>query len=34
MYKNLNHDRPYRFWYLQEPLIMCSLYKVNVGTYT
>ena len=27
MYKNLNHDRPYPFWCLQEPLMMCSLYK-------
>ena len=21
MYKSLNHDRPHRFWCLQEPLI-------------
>ena len=27
--KNLNHDRPHCYWCLQEPLMMCSLYKVN-----
>ena len=27
MYKSLNNNRPHRFWCLQEPLMMCSLYK-------
>ena len=30
MYKNLNHDRPHRFWCLQEPRLLqthCS-YKI------
>ena len=30
MYKNLNHDRQHRFWCLQEPLMVCSLYKINM----
>ena len=32
MYKYLKLDRPHRFWCLLEPLMMCSLYKVNVCT--
>ena len=27
MYKSLNNNRLHRFWCLQEPLKMCSLYK-------
>ena len=34
MYKNLKDDRPHCFWCLQEPLMMCSLYKVNICTCT
>ena len=30
MYKGLNHDRPHRIWCLQEPLMMCSLYKKQI----
>ena len=33
MYKNLNHDGPHRFWCLQEPLMMCSLYKNQLVSY-
>ena len=33
MYQNLNHDIPHRFWCLQEPLVTCSLYKVNIYMY-
>ena len=33
MYKSLNHDRPHRFWCLQEPLMMCSVVciKTNIN---
>ena len=27
MYKNFKNKRPHGFWCLQEPLMMCSLYK-------
>ena len=29
MYNSVNHNRPHRFWCLQEPFMMCSLYENN-----